>query len=546
MSGAGGQSDRSGLAVEWNRRLRELWQADIARALARIDPSLASGRMTAKALPPGVARYTGDYNAAATYRAGDIVHGADGRDYRAIVATSADPTTGSPDWLQVAEPPLGSPASGGEALVSTAAGVRSWAAKQDEDADLTAIAALTPADDDLIQRKAGAWTNRTPAQLVADLIALSSWVEAVQDVIGAMVAAAGGSYDDATAAIAFPSGELGQYVQGTAPSSPATGAIWLDTASSPPDMATQAELDAAVAGLQPLDPFLSELAAVALPDGSYISRVGGTVSARDAAQVKGDLSLNNVPNLKVNLAAATNPASTDDNTQGYAIGSFWLDASHGKLYVCISAATNAAVWVRIDNSINTINPGSGISLSSVSDGAWGFDWTIGNSAGPILLAESTVGVGGAASITFSSIPQIYRGLLVTFSALSDSGVVAVNVRFNGDATANYDWERLIATATTLTGGEAIGASSLRIGSMANVAGAFSSAEARISEYTRTDRQKVVIAHGARIAGNATGNIIIERDTGTWRTTGSAITSVTFIPDSGNFAQDSVFRLFGLP
>lgn len=34
---------------------------------------------------------------------------------------------------------------------------------------LDAIAALTPANDDILQRKAGAWTNRTPAQLKADL-----------------------------------------------------------------------------------------------------------------------------------------------------------------------------------------------------------------------------------------------------------------------------------------------------------------------------------------------------------------------------------------
>lgn len=37
------------------------------------------------------------------------------------------------------------------------------------DSDLSAIAALTPADNDLIQRKAGAWINRTPAQLKTDL-----------------------------------------------------------------------------------------------------------------------------------------------------------------------------------------------------------------------------------------------------------------------------------------------------------------------------------------------------------------------------------------
>lgn len=35
--------------------------------------------------------------------------------------------------------------------------------------DLAAIAGLSPSNDDVIQRKAGAWTNRTMAQLVADL-----------------------------------------------------------------------------------------------------------------------------------------------------------------------------------------------------------------------------------------------------------------------------------------------------------------------------------------------------------------------------------------
>lgn len=41
--------------------------------------------------------------------------------------------------------------------------------KQPNDSDLTAIAALAPSNDDLIQRKAGAWTNRTPAQFKTDL-----------------------------------------------------------------------------------------------------------------------------------------------------------------------------------------------------------------------------------------------------------------------------------------------------------------------------------------------------------------------------------------
>lgn len=40
---------------------------------------------------------------------------------------------------------------------------------QPADADLAAIAALTPSNDDVLQRKAGVWTNRTLTQLGADL-----------------------------------------------------------------------------------------------------------------------------------------------------------------------------------------------------------------------------------------------------------------------------------------------------------------------------------------------------------------------------------------
>ena len=41
--------------------------------------------------------------------------------------------------------------------------------KQPIDGDLTAIAALSPSNDDIIQRKAGVWTNRTLAQYKADI-----------------------------------------------------------------------------------------------------------------------------------------------------------------------------------------------------------------------------------------------------------------------------------------------------------------------------------------------------------------------------------------
>jgi hypothetical protein len=57
---------------------------------------------------------------------------------------------------------------------STASDARITAATgttiQPLDTDLTAIAALTPVADNVLQYKTGAWTNRTPAQLKTDLV----------------------------------------------------------------------------------------------------------------------------------------------------------------------------------------------------------------------------------------------------------------------------------------------------------------------------------------------------------------------------------------
>lgn len=86
------------------------------------------------------------------------------------------------------------PTNGKFLVGSTTAGTSTWrvlaagdipdlsGTYQPLDSDLTAIAGLSPSNDDIIQRKAGAWTNRTMAQLKADLslnnvenTALSTW-----------------------------------------------------------------------------------------------------------------------------------------------------------------------------------------------------------------------------------------------------------------------------------------------------------------------------------------------------------------------------------
>lgn len=72
------------------------------------------------------------------------------------LATTAEATTGT-DTTRAVTP------VGLKAVADT---------KQPTDADLTAFAALAPANDDIVQRKAGVWANRTMAQLLVDSGAL--------------------------------------------------------------------------------------------------------------------------------------------------------------------------------------------------------------------------------------------------------------------------------------------------------------------------------------------------------------------------------------
>ncbi len=60
--------------------------------------------------------------------------------------------------------------AGTASAARTSLGVAIGTDVEAHDPDLTTIAGLTPSNDDLLQRKSGAWTNRTPAQVKTDLV----------------------------------------------------------------------------------------------------------------------------------------------------------------------------------------------------------------------------------------------------------------------------------------------------------------------------------------------------------------------------------------
>jgi hypothetical protein len=321
--------------------------------------------------------------------------------------------------------------------------------------------------------------------------------------------------------------------------------------------ADDAATTSALAGKQPLDSDLTAFAAIApAADGSFLGRSGGAYAMRSAANTKVDLSLDKVLNIKDNYSSAVPPTVSNDSSQGYSVGSRWVDTLTHIAYYCASASVGAALWVKLNfiSSVSAplVESGGGLTLPAAA-GPSTNGYMLGSDKArldalyaPVLLVETLVGAGGLSSVTFSSIPQTYRDLLLTWSAQANTGVPVLGVSYNGDFLGNYDWQRLTGIAASSTAGEVFGDAKARIGSLTAVAGYFSTGEARIFEYTRTDRVKISQSSAARVAGSTTGLIIVEHDTGVWRTTNAAITSLTVFPDAGNFTQNSIVRLFGLP
>lgn len=133
---------------------------------------------------------------------------------------------------------------------------------QAHDADLDAVAALAPTNDDVIQRKAGAWTNRTLAQLIADLGALGTTFQPLDSDLTAIASLTTTAFGrgllvlaDQAALLAAAGAAAASHVHNAADVTTGT----LDDARIPSGIARDAEV---AASYQPLDSDLTAIAAL--------------------------------------------------------------------------------------------------------------------------------------------------------------------------------------------------------------------------------------------------------------------------------------------
>ena len=164
-----------------------------------------------------------------------------------------------------------------------------------------------------------------------------------------------------------------------------------------------------------------------------------------------------------------------------------------------------------------------------------------------LIASSTVGSGGSATITFSSIPATYTDLKVVFSTRSTSSAESPfnnqRLRFNSDTGNNYSVRGLFGDGGSVSSGTNSDTSILYNYANANntTSNTFSNGEIYIPNYTSSNQKSVSI--DGVVENNATSafaNFTAGRWTGT-----AAITTISLTDANGSFVQYSTAYLYGI-
>lgn len=145
---------------------------------------------------------------------------------------------------------------------------------------------------------------------------------------------------------------------------------------------------------------------------------------------------------KNNTQATVNPTTSDDANSGYAPGSVWINASTGRLFICMVNSASAAVWVEAMGIIpqnrvtpennNTVDIGSPtLQFKDIYIDGTGY---IDAVSGDTLTLTSTATVGGALTVTGATTGSTLT--LTSNASVGGSLGVTGNTTIAGDTYLN--------------------------------------------------------------------------------------------------------------
>jgi len=168
----------------------------------------------------------------------------------------------------------------------------------------------------------------------------------------------------------------------------------------------------------------------------------------------------------------------------------------------------------------------------------------------LLIGRRDAGAGGVANFDFQNIPAAYSKLIIDLYGRGDTaaGVVRIDVNFNADGGANYDYiftySRAVSTLITFEAFAQISGFSTYIAAATSAASVFDAARLEIPAYANAQAQKVCLTHGAYQSSRVGSSMGVSTGSTWWRST-AAVNQITLTPAAGNFAQYSTCRLYGV-
>jgi len=162
-----------------------------------------------------------------------------------------------------------------------------------------------------------------------------------------------------------------------------------------------------------------------------------------------------------------------------------------------------------------------------------------------LISKQTVGSAGAASITFSNIPQTFTDLKIVVSGRSIRSAVndVLYMTVNGSATtySSKILEGNGTAASSSSGGSTAFSDILGIPAASSTASVFSNAEIYIPNYTSANYKSI---SADSVGENNATAAYADLYAGLWSNT-AAITSITLYNIISNFTEYSTFSLYGI-
>ena len=160
-----------------------------------------------------------------------------------------------------------------------------------------------------------------------------------------------------------------------------------------------------------------------------------------------------------------------------------------------------------------------------------------------LIARQTVGSGGAASVTFSNIPQTFTDLKIVISARGTTAATEQSIKIlpNG-SSSNATFIQLQGYGTGTYSGTGSYWYAGEMSAASGTSNTFGSTDIYIPNYTSSNYKSA--NNDTAQENNSSGSARLNLNATLWSST-SAITSIVIQPAADNFAQYSTFYLYGI-